>query len=77
MSPPREILEFWFGKPGEENYGQPRQSWFEINQTFDEAVRRRFLQDFEAAAASKLADWEETPEGGLALILLRSRNGCE
>jgi len=70
MSYPQEILDFWFGKPGEENYGQPRQIWFQPDQTFDEEVRRRFRLDYEAAADGKLAGWEETPEGSLALILL-------
>ena len=70
MSHPQEILDFWFGKPEDGNYGQPRQICFQPDQTFNEEVRRRFSQDFEAAAAGQLADWQETPEGTLALILL-------
>ena len=25
---PAEILDFWFGRPGEPGYGQPRGEWF-------------------------------------------------
>jgi uncharacterized protein (DUF924 family) len=70
MSKPEEILEFWFGKPGSETYGQFRKEWFGVADAFDGEVRRRFAQDFEDAAAGKLSQWEETPEGSLALILL-------
>jgi uncharacterized protein (DUF924 family) len=70
MSSPQEILNFWFGEPGSETYGKFRPIWFEVNEEFAGEVRRRFLADFEAAVAGKLAHWEETPEGALALILL-------
>jgi uncharacterized protein (DUF924 family) len=70
MSRPEEILEFWFGKPGEEGYAEPRPVWFAADEAFDAAVRERFAADFAAAAAGELAAWEETPEGSLALLLL-------
>jgi uncharacterized protein (DUF924 family) len=70
MSRPQEILEFWFGKPGEEGYGKPRPEWFGPAPEFDDEVRRRFAGDFEEAAAGRLSDWEGTPEGALALTLL-------
>lgn len=70
MSSPQEILDFWFGKPGEEGYGKYRPAWFGPDEAFDGEVRRRFADDFERAAAGELAAWEETPEGALALILL-------
>ncbi len=70
MSQPQEIVEFWFGKPEDESYGQPRQVWFEADPAVEREVRRRFHQDFEAAVAGQLSAWEETPEGALALILL-------
>ncbi|HEY3284859.1 MAG TPA: DUF924 family protein [Armatimonadota bacterium] len=70
MAQPEEILEFWFGKPGSEEYGKPRKEWFGPAPEFDEEVRRRFLPDYERAIAGDLASWEETPEGSLALTLL-------
>ena len=42
--------------------------WFEKDLGFDDAIRVRFLETYEAAAAGKLADWERTAEGALALV---------
>ncbi len=70
MAQPTDILEFWFGKPGEERYGKPNPAWFGPAPEFDAEVRERFADDFERAAAGELSAWEATPEGALALILL-------
>lgn len=70
MSRPEDVLEFWFGKPGEEGYGEFRKAWFGPDEDFDARFRERFLEDFEEAAAGRLKDWEQTPEGALALIIL-------
>ena len=70
MSNPAGIVEFWFGKPEDESYGKPRKAWFGVDDAFDGEVRRRFREDFEAGAAGRLAEWETTPEGSLALTLL-------
>lgn len=70
MAQPEEILGFWFGRPGEEGYGQYRKEWFGPAPEFNEGFRQRFAGDFEKAAAGKLSEWESTPEGTLALVLL-------
>jgi len=44
--------------------------WFKADATLDDDIRRRFLETYEAAAASQLADWEQTPEGALALTIV-------
>jgi len=44
--------------------------WFNKDDAFDAEIRRRFLATHEAAAAGKLASWEATPEGALALMIL-------
>lgn len=44
--------------------------WFAKDEEFDRRFRDRFLLAHEAACRGELADWEETPEGALALILL-------
>lgn len=67
---PIDILDFWFGKPDSEEYGRPRQCWFEKNPAFDEEIRRRFLPLLEAAAAGQRDDWASRPESLLALIVL-------
>ena len=44
--------------------------WFHKDADFDREITARFLAAHEAAAAGRLADWEATPEGALALLLL-------
>jgi len=44
--------------------------WFKKDTAFDEAIRRRFLETYEAAAAGQLNDWEESREGALALVIV-------
>ena len=44
--------------------------WFEKDDAFDAEIRRRFLATHEAAAAGKLAAWEDSAEGALALLIL-------
>lgn len=65
-----DILAFWFGRPGEPGYGQPRNEWFRKDKAFDEAIRSRFLPDVEAALAGHLTDWADSAQGLLALLIL-------
>ena len=44
--------------------------WYKKDPAFDDEIRRRFLKAYEAAAAGKLAGWEQNAEGALALLLL-------
>ncbi len=55
------ILDFWFASEG---------LWFKKDDAFDETIRERFAADYESAAAGGLADWRETSDGCLALIVL-------
>lgn len=66
----QEILDFWFGKPNQPDYGQERKTWFRKDPEFDQEVRSRFLEDYQLSAAGQLEDWKKTPQGCLALILL-------
>jgi uncharacterized protein (DUF924 family) len=59
---PAEIVAFWRG------VGPKR--WFEKDTALDDEVRRRFLSAHEAAAGGKLAVWEQSAEGALALLIL-------
>jgi uncharacterized protein (DUF924 family) len=61
-SDPDEILAFW------KEAGAER--WFARDDAFDERCRARFLPAQEDAAAGRLPEWERTPEGALALVLL-------
>ncbi|MBZ8182786.1 DUF924 family protein [Oscillatoria salina] len=65
-----EILEFWFGKAGEEGYGKQRQEWFVKKDEFDREVRSRFLDTYDRAAAGELDEWKNNPDSCLALIIV-------
>ena len=52
---PADILAFWFGRPGEPGFGQPRGEWFRKDAGFDDQIRSRFLPGVEAALAGQLA----------------------
>ncbi len=43
--------------------------WFKSDDTVDAEIRARFMPLYEAAAAGKLAAWEDTAEGVFALLL--------
>lgn len=57
------VLEFWFA-------GGTKGKWWVKEAAFDETVRRTLGALHERAAAGGLADWQDTPEGALALVLL-------
>ena len=59
---PAEIVSFW-GEAGPDK-------WFERDESFDQAIRSRFLSTYAAGANGKLASWEESIDGALALVLL-------
>lgn len=67
---PEDVLAFWFGRPADTDYGQPRAAWFRKDPAFDAAIRGRFLPTVEAALVGGLADWATTPAGALALLLV-------
>jgi uncharacterized protein (DUF924 family) len=59
---PSEIATFW------REAGPDK--WFTPDHDFDRTVRSKFLAVYEDAAAGRLAAWQETREGALALVLL-------
>lgn len=66
---PAAILDFWFDRrPGVALAS--RRAWFEKNTAFDDAIRQRFGAAVESALAEGYADWAETAEGALALLIL-------
>ena len=62
IASPESVLAFW-REAGPEK-------WFTKDTAFDDAIRARFLETYEAAAAGKLSDWEQTAEGALALVIV-------
>ena len=59
---PAEIVTFW------REAGPDK--WFEPDREFDLTIRSRFFAVYEAAAGGRLAAWQESREGALALVLL-------
>ena len=57
-----EIVSFW------SNAGWDR--WFTKDAAFDDQIRERFLDTYEAAAAGKLSGWEHSAQDALALLIL-------
>ena len=57
-----EVVSFW------RDAGPDR--WFTKDAAFDERVRERFFDTYEAAAASKLSGWEHSAQDALALVIL-------
>ena len=62
IASPETVLTFWRAAGPDK--------WFKKHTAFDDDIRRRFLETHEAAAASQLADWEATPDGALALLIV-------
>jgi uncharacterized protein (DUF924 family) len=65
MSDPgsKEVLDFWFKET-------PQEKWFATDPAFDSEIRRRFESVWHLGVSGELADWEQQPNGALALILL-------
>jgi uncharacterized protein (DUF924 family) len=59
---PTDVVAFWQAVGPEK--------WFEKDDALDAAVRERFLATYEDAAAGRLTDWEKSPEGTLALLIV-------
>lgn len=62
LATPDDVVSFW------REAGPER--WFAKDDAFDQACRDRFLPTYEAAARGDLNEWELTPDGALAVILL-------
>jgi uncharacterized protein (DUF924 family) len=62
IATPDEVLSFWSAAGPEK--------WFAKDEAFDQACRDRFLPAYEAAARGDLNEWELTPDGALAVLLL-------
>ncbi len=59
---PADIVAFW------REAGPAR--WYAKDEAFDAELRRRFLGVWEAARDGRLASWEDSDEGTLALLLV-------
>jgi len=68
---PDEVLDFWFGARGSEEFGHARGIWFTKSAATDELIRGRFGAAVQAALRGDLRRWADgEAREALALILL-------
>ena len=70
MQPWQTVLDFWFLPPGHPGHLQARPEWFQKDAAFDAAIRTEFGPLVDTAVAGGLTQWESTPRGCLARLLL-------
>ena len=59
---PEDILSFW------RNAGEKR--WWTKDDAFDAEIRAKFLDLWSEAAAGRLAHWQQSDDGALALVIV-------
>lgn len=64
-----EILTFWFGPTDDPNRDRPKKFWFRKDPACDAEVSTRFEAIYQQAVAGSYADWQNSPEGALALAI--------
>lgn len=67
-----ELLNFWFGNLGLADLPNSDRTnlWFGEDDAIKRQITQMFLEEFNTAAAGGLDDWQKTPRGRLALIIL-------
>ena len=59
----KDVLEFWFSP-------ENRDKHFEVNEDFDELIRKNFFAIWEKGKEGMLVDWRDTARGRLAEIIV-------
>ncbi|MDA7476234.1 DUF924 domain-containing protein [Candidatus Pelagibacter ubique] len=59
----QEIIDFWFKET-------PIEKRFKRDEKLDASIKKFFLKDFELASTNEYDDWQDTPLGSLALVIL-------
>ncbi len=65
-----DVLSFWFGEPGDGNFDDKGQWWFQADPELDAEIGRKFMDAYRQAASGELNHLREAPDGCLALIVL-------
>jgi uncharacterized protein (DUF924 family) len=68
----RAVLDYWFGDLDQTRayFARRNQLWFGGGDAVDGHIREHFASDLDLAVTGRLADWQESPKGALALIVL-------
>ena len=69
---PTQVVDFWLGPAPDDLESVTRASkrWYLTDDGFDAEIRDRFGAAIDQARRGVFADWAETPEGALALVIL-------
>lgn len=69
---PTQVVEFWLDPAPDDYESVTRASkrWYLTDDAFDAEIRDRFGAAIERGRRGLLADWPETPEGALGLVIL-------
>ena len=59
----QEIIDFWLKET-------PAEKRFKRDEKLDATINKKFLKDFELASTNEYDDWQDTPLGSLALVIL-------
>ena len=59
----KKILDFWFKET-------PPKKRFQKHKDFDALIKKNFLKDYELASSNEYDDWQDSPLGSLALVIL-------
>ena len=65
-----EVLEYWFGPADGPEWGKLRRLWFGGGAAVDDEIRARFGELHERACEGEFDDWQQRPQGCLALVLV-------
>ena len=60
---PVDVIDFWFSD-------QCRECWFNSTPESDQRIRDRFETSWQQARDGELDDWEQSPAGALALVIM-------
>ena len=68
----RDIVDYWLGASpeGPAAADAERERWYRGGPEVDREIRTRFAERVAEARAGRLAEWESTPEGALAVVVL-------
>ena len=59
----KEIIDFWFKET-------PPKKRFQKHKDFDALIKKNLLKDYELASSNEYDDWQDSPLGSLALVIL-------
>jgi uncharacterized protein (DUF924 family) len=65
-----EVLDFWFGRPGEAHHLQTRELWFRKDDNFDALCAQRFGPLIDEALRGGLQAWTAQPLSAVALVIV-------